>query len=724
MRLVVRLFAVCLLCCVVSVLGWSEVSFGAGNSALGGLGGSGLEGPLVVSTAEPLVGSQAVEVEAVKRASPEAVAAREASSSAYENLTAEGSEKLIGEVYPWLVSEPWGGPPRLAEGESILSYPTDNAAALALPGGKHGVLSSQAPIAIETPGGQRLPIDLSLTGVGGGFQPKRPLSGVQVRIPERLADGPSLEEIGVSLTPVDEGGAPLSGAGILDGVSVFYGDTEAAGVSDLDMVVKPGTFGLSEEAILRSQRSPQALFFKVGLPEDASLVQDGSGPVEVLDAGQVVGLIVAPSARDAEGTAVPTSVSVSGDVVKMTVAHTAGEYRMPILVDPTVTDKRMILATKSSNGNVTFGTDNEAAFEAGEWMYEGLRVAVDEHVAKASTGQFGFLEYPTQRESRIYEFTANTQALYGGLHGVEGVVYIEGAKGVEDFGGTRAIIPWYGEGTTTVCVLEGCAVPSVSEEHHANGAFFELYAYTNTTEPTSAELKFNTTSVQIAQERAPSASIDTIDSLFGSAPNGAFPGQWVKASAGKVGFAATDPGIGVSAYSITSPQAGSWGHREFQGLSGCEGVQCDECWNWASKCEAGHSSSNEPLTYSLSGLPDGKDTVEAKVEDATGLSAAATGTVEVDSTAPHGLALTGLPSNKEIGEGTYTFTAEATDGEGATESSGIASISLSVDGQPLTNPTVKCSPGPCTGKGTWSINGFAIGTGYHTITIVAICPGN
>ena len=298
-----------------------------------------------------------------------------------------------------------------------------------------------------------------------------------------------------------------------------------------------------------------------------------------------------------------------------------------------------------------------------------------------------------------------------------GYVYIDGTTGVEDFGGTRAEFPSYGEGTTTVCVAEGCGVPSISAENQANGAFFELYAYTNAAEPSSAEMKFNTSSVQIVQEKGPSASIDTTDSLFGAAPNGAFPGQWVKGSSGKVGFTANDPGIGISSYSFTSPQESKWGSGP--SLAGCNGVQCDECWNWASKCEAGHSSSNEPIVGSLGGLPDGKDTIDAKVKDATGLSAEASGTVDVDSTPPHGLALVGLPSNKEIGEGTYHFKAEAADGEGSIESSGIASISLYVDGQPLTNPVVKCSPGPCAAKGEWSINGFATGIGNHTITVVA-----
>ena len=395
---VVRLIAVCVVCGLVALVGDPGGALADESSPLDSSSSSYADS-LVVPGVEQLVGGQAAEARAARRASPEAVAAREASSSTYENLSLEGAEKLAGEAYPRLIDEPSGGPPRLGEGAKIIPYPTDYAATLELPGGKHGVISSQAPIATEASDGQRVPIDPSLIGVNEGFQVKVPAAGAQVRAPKRLGEGPRLSEIGVSLTPVDEQGTPLNGSAVLDGASVFYGDSEVAGLSDVDTVVKPNTFGFSEETLLRSQRSPQALFFKVGLPEGASLVQEGSGSVEVVDGGEIISSIAASNAIDAEGTVVPTSLKVSGEVLEMSVDHSPGQYRMPILVDPTVVDKRMILVTKNSTGNVVFGTDSEA-FEAGEWMYEGLRVAVDEYSAKATEKQFGYLESIRLRKNR------------------------------------------------------------------------------------------------------------------------------------------------------------------------------------------------------------------------------------------------------------------------------------------------------------------------------------
>jgi hypothetical protein len=119
---------------------------------------------------------------------------------------------------------------------------------------------------------------------------------------------------------------------------VFYGDSENvnAGIVDLDTIVKPSTFGLMMETSLRSQRSPSRLFFKVGLPEGASLTQDTavSGSVSVVDAGRILAVIYAPIAHDAEGTVVPVGMVVEGDMLVLTVDHPAGAYSYPITVDP------------------------------------------------------------------------------------------------------------------------------------------------------------------------------------------------------------------------------------------------------------------------------------------------------------------------------------------------------------------------------------------------------
>ncbi len=118
-------------------------------------------------------------------------------------------------------------------------------------------------------------------------------------------------------------------------------------------------------------------------------------------------------------------------------------------------------------------------------------------------------------------------------------------------------------------------------------------------------------------------------------------------------------------------------------------------------------------------MPEGEDKVEGKVEDATGLSATATGTVKIDDSPPHSMTVSGLGSGDEIGEAEYTVTAEATDGSGSTPSSGVASIAVAVDGREIGSPHGSCSLGPCTASGAWTINGGEFGAGEHKLTVTA-----
>src|SRR6202042_3463371 len=120
------------------------------------------------------------------------------------------------------------------EGHRITGFLSADAASIELSEGEHGVLESLAPMAIELAPGQLTPIDLGLSAHGSAYQPTTP--AVAVSIPKRLSSGVSLSKIGVSLTPVGEGGSPLSGSeGTLDGASVFYANTQ----TDTDTVVKP-----------------------------------------------------------------------------------------------------------------------------------------------------------------------------------------------------------------------------------------------------------------------------------------------------------------------------------------------------------------------------------------------------------------------------------------------------------------------------------------------------
>ena len=92
-----RPLVVCVGLCLMGLAIASPVAFGDGSSALGEMGGSPLESPLLVPEGLSLLGEQAVrEAEEARRASPEAVIAREESQTKYEGLGVAAAKKLLG----------------------------------------------------------------------------------------------------------------------------------------------------------------------------------------------------------------------------------------------------------------------------------------------------------------------------------------------------------------------------------------------------------------------------------------------------------------------------------------------------------------------------------------------------------------------------------------------------------------------------------------------------
>jgi hypothetical protein len=694
-------------------------ALGASSLSAEGIGGSSPLSGSLVTLGSPTAGEEARAAEEAKRDNPQAVATREASETKYAGLGPEAQAKVASEADPRAIDSPGGGPPSLPTGQSIVAFPSNNVASLSLPDGQHGVVESMAPMAVETSSGQRVPIDLALSDAGGAFEPRTPAEGVNLRVPKHLADGVSLPSGGVSLTPVEEHGVALGGAeGVVVGATVFYGATGA----NTAVAVEPTASGFDLQTLLYSAASPETLLFRVGLAEGASLhqTQAPGGPVQIMYAGQVISTIDAPHAVDSEGTSVPVSMSLSGNILTLTVAHAAGSFLYPIVVDPSVSDKELSLP-----GNWAFGSDSEdfVGYEnisTSEYPYPKV-IGVESGHGKYEAGQYGVVQYPTQHESRVYEFFAHSEQFNNQItEETDTTLSIGNDKGeIENTGGKAIVLPFGGASETTLCVESGCATGSVAA-HHENFAQLEEHALVNGSGGFAGQLTAAKpgTFVAVAQEKGPSISVDTTDKTLGSAPNGAYPGQWVNGS-GKIGTVPTDPGIGISAASYSSPQASGWGHS-FQAVPGCNGVQCDECWNLSSRCEAGHSTSGEPLAYSLSGLPDGEDTVEVKVENATGETAATTGKVLMDSTAPHSITLSGLGSGNQIGEYEHRHVKiEATDGSGSTPSSGVKSIAIAIDGREIGKAQGSCPKGPCTASGEWELNGAELGVGAHRLKATA-----
>jgi YD repeat-containing protein len=671
-----------------------------------------------VISGSPTEGEQVRAAEEAALASPTAVAKREESQTKYEGLSGEAAEKLAGEVFPGMIHDLAGGPPSLPAGQRITDFPTDNAARVDLLEGKHGVIESTQPMAIERSPGQRTPIDLTLGELGSAFEPHTPMVGV--RVPKRLSEGVRLTGSGLSLTPVTEGGSALGGSeGVIDGATVFYGNTEdaQAGVHNVDTLIKPNTLGFSEETVLRSEDAPQQLYFKVGMLNGMSLqaAQGHSEAVNVIASGQVVATIATPAAHDVEGTAVPATMSVSGNTLIVTVAHKPGQYSMPILVDPTVIDGH--LQPYEWETHWVFARNN------GEFVQREGNPGVEvESYQHAQEGKWALFGYATLGKSHIYGFTSETASTGEKVENELGIVNTASGKEAHVLYGSN-----YGPTNTELCVESGCAAGTVTEANKGNTAYFEQVGV-GPPAGTFVE-KMSSASVKILQEVGPSApTYNESSPTLNGKTNLLYAHGWFNDKVTKGVFEATasDPGIGLNEWVASSPTEPEW---KFPGSTSY--YACVEC-------EEGTTSQPLTLTFSVGygelywistkrgtynakhPLVEGENAINLKVSDAAGLTASAAPVkLKVDNTPPHGISLAGLPSGNAIGEESYHFTVKATDGEGSTKSSGVKSIAVAIDGREIGKAGGSCSEGPCTGSAEWEINGNDYGAGEHRLTVTA-----
>jgi RHS repeat-associated protein len=644
-------------------------------------------------------GEQALAVEEAKLSTPEAVAAREESQTRYEGLDSEQAMKVASESFPAVISEQDGGPPQLPAGEQIARYLTDDAAQIALPEGKRGVIESTGPMAIETSPGQRVPINLGLSNSGGAFSLAQPAVGLS--IPKRLEEGVSLANSGVSLTPLNGSGGVAGGSeGVIDGAVAFYGGVELG--SDVDVFVKPITAGFEENALLRSVRSPQELAFRLGLPEGATVRQasTGSGALEVVKEGHLLATVPLPSAEDAAGTPVPVSMSVSGNTVTLSVDEHAGEYEYPIEVDPTVEDKELLEAEPLGNWAFTSTTKAIGSFGFCDpnCRGDGFGISHSFGAEGFEAGQDAFWEYSTQGKSHIYAFLAKTTV--GAATGIAvGLRLASPGRGKE---GTE--VPLTGGATEHYACVVSCTPEAVTEENKHNAAFFEVYTLEKGSITFSDQVDLGS-SVDIEQEAGPTVTgFDTTDEFVNGEENALYGNRWASTTSGKWGLkaSATDPGLGVSKEIWSSPTASKWGGSAQ--VPGCEGAQCNESVSVGSTLRGKGTET----------LPEGEDTVEVKVEDPVGLTEKKSAKVKVDNAPPHSVTLSGLPSTHEISDGQhFLLKASATSGL-----AGMASIVLTMDGQAVGAPSKGCT-GECTASGEWTLSGESYAAGTYTLAEIA-----
>ncbi len=522
----------------------------------------------------------------------------------------------------------------------------------------------------------------------------------------------------------------------------------------MDSLIKPTTEGFEADTLLRSVESPRRLYFKVGLPAGASLVQakDGAGIVDVVKEGAVMMIVLPVSARDAAGSSVPVSMSVSGDTLVLSVEDRSAEVQYPLEVDPTFIEEHYT-PSGSKRSNWQWETSNSSRFAS-----KPTDNTVTKELSEASPGfletygtaayaesEKAYWAYQTQGVSKIYMFTAETEAKNTEDH-IESFLELEAhgtganeskeplsneAEKTSEYSRkpAGAICPKNSEGVQECTSTAGGAGNAVRFQQSVVNKPTSKYSFSDflykgevyLSEPpgTHATTKENTSSpefeIEVENAKKEKVKEKRANALYGSS-------TWLSEYHGALEFIAEDPGIGVAATKLEYESApGAWEQlteHNYLTEGNCTGVQCNP-------------KHNELWTLNTK-LPNGADKIRYRAEDAMGaathetesLTTEGTATIKVDYSKPHDIFLSGLPYGNELTQKSYELAAYAGDGEGLTvPSSGVASIEVYVDGKSikaLNSGEGKCTlpRGECTASAKYKIEGSELGAGHHAIVIV------
>ena len=700
--------------------------------------GSPLSGPLVAPAVDGLLrGEGARAARLARRANPLAVARRSASRVQFEGMSPNRAAAATEAAFPAL-AQPAAGTPVLPRGQRILRYATNHAAEVSLAGGGKGLVESMTPIA-TTVGHRHVPLDLRLTETGDGFAPLR--SDIELHAPKQLeAGGIALSSAGVSLTPVDVHGAPLTGSpGRLDGAAVLWRHADRTGALDLASIAKATTTGVDLSTLLLSQRSPGKLYFRLGTRAGGRLAQTRTGSIQIFKGKALIATVAPVSAEDAEGTSVPVKMVLHGQTLVVSVNLT-GDYLYPIAVDPEVeiNDSQLVETGGHKRSNWEFHTSSTAHFE--KRIEVGVERLETKGISAYNPGEWAYWGYQTKGVSHIYELKTQTSAHNKGNKIESYLEFLEsgGAKETRKMLSSEFENSEYENKATTACAANASKVEEClpGSGKAGNAVVFEQAATANPggsygfsdsmtqgivsiAEPsgTHSTTSYNTSSPTIEVEvegLAGKEKVKRANALQAGA--NVWLAKLSGAAGGAIELKAADTGIGVSATKLEYESAsGVWTPLEehnYLAENGCQGVECyvthGEAWM---------------LTPTL---PDGAQKLRYRAHEAiTGtesLTSEGTATVKVDTKKPHGLILAGLPGDGELSERPYEMTVYASDGEGSTiASSGVKSIALFVDGKEVGTAAGSCTvaKGECMASNKFTVNGAELGAGKHGLVVVA-----
>lgn len=582
------------------------------------------------------------------------------------------------------------------------------------------LIESATPLRVEDDEGAIQPVDLSLEHAEGELQAENPI--VPVGIPTELGEGVELAEgqIGISFA----GAAPAREATVVEGDSAFYGNVQ----EDTDLLVAPMPTGVETLTQIRSAAAPRTQVDSLSLPAGAALVSNETGGAEVKLEGRQLMEVSPASAVDAAGEPVPTTMTVSGDQLQITVEPgDAAAY--PILVDPNFRLDEYNWkeggspftgwqSLKTAAGYYPFQTYSQwRALDLQSWGGWGG--------AAASTGA-NWLYFVPRYNSDLtnYGQVPTSWIEFAALGGMmylndNGSFYPEIVAGLQD--------PVHGFWTTSLThngtqgEIQGWAGSmSFNGGTGAKELVFALITLEAEAVARNREAEATTAYVELRDEDTPT---------FTAAP-GNVPTGWVNTGEYALSYQAQDTGLGVAGFTTEVEGQPTTAHTF---ALPCNGTNQSPCPRVAKSTETGRPA----VKLNPQDAPTGIDRFQVGVYDPLNgyeqggtdpvpHKSSATVTLKVDHTAPE-VALSGaLTEQEKVGTklAEYPLTVTATDGTEADPQSGLAKVEVKVDGKKVTmaneatwNPN--CTTQNCTVSSTWTLKASGYTVGSHEVEVLA-----
>jgi hypothetical protein len=585
--------------------------------------------------------------------------------------------------------------------------------------GEEGLALVESSIPLRTLDGDG-PVDLDLRQGSDGLRPKNPL--VPVNLPIRLGEGLSLPSYGVriELPDADPEVAPsVAGPG-----AAIYPNVER-GVS---LAAVPLPTGLETFSVLHSAAAPRVQSFDLQLPAGATLESTPEGGAEVLLSGRALISVPAPTAIDAEGSPVETTLAVNGETLRVQVSPSLGTA-YPILVDPIYQTYNWISGVstglsdwvKTSNTSaytaatqLNCGTNCVSPFEKSgtPGLYVGATSGV---VSAGSTAYWSYFVPRYQSDKSKYGQLPTSFISSAELSSVMFFHRSDAAASPALFAGlwSSAEAPyWGGPNYWASQVIRygnqpdwtGASISLANESgNQATKWLLAGLAATDSHSVTSyRDAYFGAAKIALSDTGKPVLSGIT-------APTGWFD----QMAAAPIPATAEDSGLGVA--SFTSKEVvkpfNSWEYS--LGCPGTASNPCPRVWN---------SSEGSPtlLTWP-SALPEGIDKLAVTVSDPVGnVSETSYIDVKIDHSAPL-VTLSGPLTNsgpKRLDPGKYSLHVDATDGSVGSPRSGVRSIAIEVDGKVVPGTVEQsCPGGSCSASRDWTFDVASYSNGEHIVTV-------